>query len=67
MQEICIKYTQKDNINDCITVSGDLKKVIMLPKAEMFKKIIFTKRTIAYHQSYALDRFNSNIKLLACI
>lgn len=42
-----IHSSQKDNINDCVTVSADLQKVIMLPRAEMFKKVIFTRRIIA--------------------
>lgn len=42
-----IHSSQKDNINDCVTVSADLQKVIMLPRAEMFKKVIFTRRIVA--------------------
>lgn len=62
-----IHSSQKDNINDCVTVSADLQKVIMLPSAEMFKKVIFTRRIIAYHESFVPVGCNSNIKPLACI
>ena len=39
----------------------------MLPRAEMFKKVIFTRRIIAYHESFVPVGCNSNIKPLACI
>uniref|UniRef100_A0A2S2NS37 DUF7869 domain-containing protein n=1 Tax=Schizaphis graminum TaxID=13262 RepID=A0A2S2NS37_SCHGA len=62
-----IHSSQKDNINYCVTVSADLQKVIMLPRAEMFKKVIFTRRIIAYHESFVPVGCNSNIKPLVCI
>jgi len=62
-----INSSQKDNINDCVTVSADLQKVIMLPRAEMLKKVIFTRRIIAYHECFVPVGCNFNIKPLVCI
>lgn len=36
-----------------VMVSADLQKVIMLPRLDMFKKVIFTPRLIAYHEAFA--------------
>lgn len=60
-------HSTQQNDNNCVTVSADLQKVIMLPRAEIFKKVIFTKRTIAYHESFAPVGSNSHIKPLTCI
>jgi len=62
-----IHLSQKDNINNCVTVSADKQKVIMLLRAEMFKKIIFIRCIIVYHKCFVPVGCNSNIKLLACI
>jgi len=62
-----IHSSDQNNINDCVTVSADLQKVIMLPRAEMFKKLIFTSRLIAYHESFVPVGSKSLINRLACI
>lgn len=63
-----IHSSQQNNYDDSITVSAYLQKVIMLPRAKMFKKVIFTRRIIAYHESFVpvggADSYN---KTLACI
>lgn len=58
--------TQQYNVN-CITFFADLQKVIILPRAEMFKKVIFTRRIIAYHESFVPVGTNNHNKPLACI
>lgn len=35
-----------------LIVSADLQKVIMLPRAEMFKEVIFTGRVIVFNESF---------------
>lgn len=59
--------SEKDHFNEWLTISADLQKVIMLPRAEMFKKVIFTRRIIAYHESFVLVGKVSSHKPLACI
>lgn len=41
-----------DNNNNTIFVSVDLQKVIMLPRIDSFKRIIFAKRLVAYNESF---------------
>lgn len=38
--------------NDTFCVSADLQKVIMLPRMDMFKAVIFTRRLTAYNESF---------------
>lgn len=38
--------------NDSLAVSADLQKVIMLPRIDMFKKVLFTKRICVYNESF---------------
>jgi len=59
--------SEKDNFNECLTISANLQKVIMLPRAEMFKKVIFTRRIKAYHESFVPVGNVSSHKPLACI
>lgn len=48
--------------------SGDLEKVIMLPRCEMFKEIMFTPRIIAFNESFApLGGSKSGMKPVAMI
>lgn len=35
-----------------ICVSADLQKIIMLPRIDTFKKVVFIKRLVAYHESF---------------
>lgn len=56
------KYTQarkfyeadkiKSQNSKDLFVSVDLQKVIMLPRCEMFKSLIFTQRLVAYNESF---------------
>lgn len=62
-----IHVSEKDNFNECLTISTDFQKVIMLPRAEMFKKVIFTRRIIAYHESFVPVGKVSSHKPVACI
>ncbi|XP_022160539.1 uncharacterized protein LOC111026717 [Myzus persicae] len=47
----------KNNYNDekSIYFSVDLQKIIMLPRLDTFKKVLFIKRIVAYHESFVLD------------
>lgn len=42
---------KKFNANHLI-VSADLQKVIMLPRAEQYKEVIFTRRLVAFNESF---------------
>lgn len=37
---------------ETLIVSGDMQKIIMLPRVDTFKKVVFTRRLIAYHESF---------------
>ncbi|VEN39228.1 unnamed protein product [Callosobruchus maculatus] len=43
---------EKIKQNDEIFVAADLQKVIMLPRMETFKEVIFTPRIVAYNESF---------------
>lgn len=47
-------YRKQKQITDpnTLVVSADLQKIIMLPRVETFKKVLFTKRLVAYHESF---------------
>lgn len=53
-QEICIKYVHaKTKFADgTVCFSADLQKVIMLPRVDTFKKVLFIKRLVAYNESF---------------
>lgn len=38
---------------DAVCVSADLQKIIMLPRVDCFKSVLFIKRLIAYHETFA--------------
>lgn len=57
-----IKYTESRELYDTQRVlntetksfySGDMEKVIMLPRLEMFKQVIFTPRLSVYNETFA--------------
>ncbi|KAK9694956.1 hypothetical protein QE152_g33190 [Popillia japonica] len=49
-------------------VSADLQKVIMLPRAEMFKEVLFIPRIVAFNESIVpIGKNRSNLKPLAVI
>jgi len=50
-----------------IYLSIDLQKVIMLPRVDSFKKVIFTKRIVAYHESFVPLGKKSKLFPFACI
>ncbi|KAG5858450.1 hypothetical protein JTB14_009918 [Gonioctena quinquepunctata] len=51
-----------------LTVAADLQKVIMLPRADMFKEVIFTPRIIAFNESFVpVGKFTKSVKPLARI
>ncbi|XP_072162574.1 uncharacterized protein [Bemisia tabaci] len=39
--------------NGTVCFSADLQKIIMLPRVDMFKKVLFLQRLIAYHETFA--------------
>lgn len=44
--------SDKNVIENSKHVVADLQKIIMLPRLEQFKQVIFTKRIVAYNQSF---------------
>lgn len=57
----------QSEVNNNILVSVDLQKVIMLPRVDSFKQVLFTKRIIAYHESFVPLGNNSKLFPYACI
>nr|CAI5842452.1 unnamed protein product [Callosobruchus analis] len=51
-REEYLKDSGKPEIENEIIISADLQKVIMLPRAEMFKEIIFIPRIIVFNESF---------------
>nr|CAH7750942.1 unnamed protein product [Callosobruchus chinensis] len=58
---------QKARDSDDLYFSADLQKVIMLPRLEMFKDVIFTQRIIAFNESFVPLGKNSHEKPLAIL
>nr|CAI5849452.1 unnamed protein product [Callosobruchus analis] len=58
---------KKERQPEKLIVSADLQKVIMLPRAEMFKEVIFTPRVIALMNRLFLLVHSKNFKPLAVI
>lgn len=57
------KSFSENNIqNDTICFSGDIQKVITLPRLDMFKKVLFVNRLIAYHETFAPVGVKSKLK-----
>lgn len=52
---------------DTVYFSGDLEKVIMLPRIDMFKKVIFCQRIIVFNESFAPLGSQQNLKPLAVL
>ncbi|KAG5875757.1 hypothetical protein JTB14_022466 [Gonioctena quinquepunctata] len=50
-----------------ICVSVDLQKIIMLPRIDTFKKIIFVQRLTTYHESFVPLGKNSNLPPFAVV
>nr|CAH7747677.1 unnamed protein product [Callosobruchus chinensis] len=59
---------KKERQPEKLIVSADLQKVIMLPRAEMFKEVIFTPRVIAFNESFVpVGAYSKGFKPLAVI
>lgn len=65
-QEFSEKVNKTDTNNEVI-FSADLEKVIMLPRLEMFKQIIFAPRLTTYNQTFAPVGKKSKLKPLAVL
>ncbi|XP_030748954.1 uncharacterized protein LOC115885491 [Sitophilus oryzae] len=50
-----------------IIVSADLEKVIMLPRIDMFKQVIFCQRIIVFNESFVPIGKKQQIKPFACL
>ncbi|XP_050516561.1 uncharacterized protein LOC126891429 [Diabrotica virgifera virgifera] len=50
-----------------LIVSADLQKVIMLPRADMFKEVIFTRRIIAFNESFVAVGKGRNVRPLGIL
>lgn len=61
-QEQCNSASEND-----VVFSADLQKIIMLPRVDTFKKVLFTKRLTTYHESYVPIGTKSGLKPFACI
>lgn len=59
----------KNNYNDekSIYFSVDLQKIIMLPRLDTFKKVLFIKRIVAYHESFVPLGKKGNLQPFACV
>nr|CAH7712410.1 unnamed protein product [Callosobruchus chinensis] len=59
---------EKPASEDEVIFSVDLQKVIMLPRCEMFKSVIFTGRLVAYNESFVpVGSKNKNVRPMAVI
>lgn len=54
-------------VSDTLFFSADLQKVIMLPRLEMFKSVIFTPRIIVFNESFVPLGTNSKYKPVAVV
>lgn len=50
-----------------VCVSADLEKVIMLPRIDMFKKVLFNQRIIVFNESFVPVGKKAKIKPFACL
>lgn len=46
------KLDKENKDDDTLIYSSDIQKVVMLPRIDMFKQVIFTPRIIAFNQSF---------------
>lgn len=61
------KFSQNELPEGTICFSCDLQKIVMLPRVDGFKSVIFLKRLIAYNETYAPVGKKSNLKPLLCV
>lgn len=50
-----------------LRVSADLEKVIMLPRIDVFKKVVFTQRIVVYNESFVPSKTLKNNKPFAAL
>lgn len=50
-----------------LRVSADLEKVIMIPRIDMFKKVVFTQRIVVYNESFVPLKTLKNNKPFAAL
>ncbi|XP_050307969.1 uncharacterized protein LOC126744555 [Anthonomus grandis grandis] len=59
---------KKEREPEKLIISADLQNVIMLPRAEMFKEMIFTPRLIAFNESFVpVGAYSKALKAMAVI
>jgi len=51
-QQHAEKSSKPTHDSDTVYYSADLQKIIMLPRVDCFKKVIFVRRLTAYHESF---------------
>uniref|UniRef100_A0A6P7FBR7 Uncharacterized protein LOC114328648 n=1 Tax=Diabrotica virgifera virgifera TaxID=50390 RepID=A0A6P7FBR7_DIAVI len=61
------KDANKGSNDECIIYSMDMEKVIMLPRCEMFKSVIFTKRLTVYNESFVPVGKKNSWPSVACL
>jgi len=62
------EYRKDTEVTDAKSVfSADLEKVIMLPRMEMFKSVLFTRRIIAFNESFVPTGKTQKLKPFAVI
>ena len=59
--------TDADSSNERVVFSADLEKVIMLPRLNMFKSVLFARRIIAFNESFIPVGSRQNLKPLAVL
>jgi hypothetical protein len=60
--------SEHENNNDRGFYSADLQKVIMLPRMDHYKKVIFTRRIVAFNESFVpLGQSKNNVVPFAAI
>ncbi|CAH1110446.1 unnamed protein product [Psylliodes chrysocephalus] len=51
-EDVAIANNQEPNQTNFLAISADLLKVIMLPRIDMYKRILFTRRISVYNESF---------------
>ena len=50
-----------------VVFSADLEKVVMLPRVDMFKNVLFTRRIIAFNESFVPVGKKQTLKPVAAV
>lgn len=56
-------FSQNEIPDGTICFSADMQKIIMLPRVDVFKKVLFIKRLIVYHETFAPVGNKSKLKV----